>query len=118
MEFYRDCLGGEILDLSVYGDSPEPVAPENKDKIIHVHLKAEGIELMASDVLPDRPFTEGNNFSLILDVNSEEELDRLFSKLSEGGNVSMKPQDTFWNAKFCMFKDKFGISWMINCSRK
>jgi PhnB protein len=35
-------------------------------------------------------------------------------KLSEGGNVTMPLQDTFWGAYFGMWTDKFGINWMVN----
>lgn len=35
--------------------------------------------------------------------------------MSEGGKVSMPLQDTFWEARFGMLQDKFGVNWMFNC---
>jgi PhnB protein len=57
--------------------------------------------------------TKGNNFSISINVNSREEAEN-FLKLSEGGNVTMELQDTFWGAFFGMWTDKFGINWMVN----
>jgi PhnB protein len=56
----------------------------------------------------------GDNFSISLDTESEEEATRLFNGLSEGGQVTMPLEKTFWNAYFGMFTDKFGIQWMVN----
>ena len=42
-----------------------------------------------------------------------DELD-LFAKLSDGGNVTMPLQDTFWGAYFGMWTDRFGVNWMVN----
>jgi PhnB protein len=58
--------------------------------------------------------TKGNNFSISINANSREEATKFFDGLSEGGNVSMELQDTFWGAFFGMWTDKFGINWMVN----
>ena len=44
-------------------------------------------------------------------------LETVFNKLMQGGTVTMPLQDTFWNAKFGMVLDKFGINWMLNCDK-
>jgi PhnB protein len=56
----------------------------------------------------------GGNFSVSVNVESTEEADRIFNGLSEGGNVFMPMDKTFWGAYFGMFTDKFGINWMVN----
>ena len=56
----------------------------------------------------------GNNFSLSVNTDSEEEARSVFEKLSAGGKVTMPLEKTFWNALFGMFTDKFGINWMVN----
>jgi PhnB protein len=49
-----------------------------------------------------------------LHPDSREEADKLYNGLSAGGIIEMPLQDTFWGAYFGNFKDKYGISWMIN----
>ena len=56
----------------------------------------------------------GNNFSVSLGVNSKEEAEQLFAKLSKGGKITMPLEVTFWNAYFGMWTDQFGINWMVN----
>jgi PhnB protein len=56
----------------------------------------------------------GNNFSVSINVDSRNEADHLFAKLSDGGNVTMPLQDTFWGAYFGMWTDRFGVNWMVN----
>ena len=45
---------------------------------------------------------------------SKEQCDALFAKLSDGGEVKMPLQETFWGAYFGMCRDRFDINWMIN----
>jgi PhnB protein len=52
--------------------------------------------------------------SLSLNFNDAGSIQNVFSKLSDGGNVTMPLQDTFWGATFGMLKDKYGIKWMLN----
>jgi len=41
----------------------------------------------------------------------------VFAGLSQGGSVDMPLQETFWAARFGMFRDRFGAHWMINCEK-
>lgn len=119
--FYRQAIGGEFSYLGRFSEMPaDPnfTAPESEaNKIMHISLPVGNTVLMGSDrnEMFDGPnFVEGNNFSLSLAPESKEEADRLFTALSEGGNVTMPMADTFWGAYFGSFVDKFGIQWMIN----
>jgi PhnB protein len=71
---------------------------------------------MATDVLDSMELsvTQGNNFYIFIQTESEEETDRLFKKLSEGGKIEMPVNKTFWGAYCGMCRDQFGIQWMIN----
>lgn len=70
---------------------------------------------MGSDVMPGQfPVTQGNNYAISINTDSEEEAKRLFDGLSEGGQITMPLEKTFWGALFGMFTDKFGINWMVN----
>ena len=84
---------------------------------MHIALPiGNGNMLMATDVIESlgQTLIEGNNFSISINVESKQEADKLFNGLSVGGAVEMPLSDTFWGAYFGMFKDKFGIQWMVN----
>lgn len=115
MNYYKECLDGEITALQRFGDTEMPVDDEHKQKIMHGELKADGIHMMFSDGAPHKDITEGDNVQLNINIDSEEEQDRLFGLLSEGGEVIMPLEKTFWGARYGMLKDKFGIRWMLNC---
>ncbi|MBO6586041.1 MAG: VOC family protein [Gracilimonas sp.] len=115
MNYYKECLDGEITALQRFGDTEMPVDDEHKQKIMHGELKADGIHMMFSDGAPHKDITEGDNVQLNINIDSEEEQDRLFELLSEGGEVTMPLETTFWGARYGMLKDKFGIRWMLNC---
>ena len=114
MGFYKDCLGGE-LELMIVGDTPaaEHFSPEMKDNVMHACLSSGEFTLMASDCV-GQEFNVGNNVSLSLHCTCEEEINSLFVKLSEGGEVKMPLEPTFWGAIFGHFIDKYGINWLLN----
>jgi PhnB protein len=71
---------------------------------------------MASDSNPAMgDVTFGQNISLSINTESRKEADRIFKSLSEGGNITMPMDKTFWGAYFGMLIDKFKIIWMVNC---
>jgi PhnB protein len=121
MSFYGKCLGIQPQIMS-FGDAPPgtPSSPETKDKVMHARI-GQGAKtyLMASDNMPGMPFTQGNNFSINIQCETADELDRFFKALiSDGGKVTMPPGETFWAARFGMGTDKFGINWMFNLEKK
>jgi PhnB protein len=76
--------------------------------------------IMATDVLESmgQSLTIGDNISLALSPDSEEEATKLFNGLSAGGNVILPMENMFWGAYFGMLTDKFGIKWMVNYDPK
>ena len=121
--FYKSVFGGEFASFMKFKNMPESekMSPEDQEKIMHVSLPiSEGHILMGSDSLESmgQKLNMGNNFYISLSPGSKEEADKLFNGLSEGGKVEMPMQDTFWEAYFGMFADKFGVQWMINYQHK
>ena len=110
MKFYAKCLGGDLQVMPVSADLP--------DRVMHARLTSGSAILMASDTPPGAAWTAGSNFAIAIQCESAEEVDTLFTALSEGGTVTMPVQDTFWNARFGQFVDKFGVHWMMNCELK
>lgn len=117
--FYKSVFEKEFTYLGRFKDMPQndesEVSPEVAEKIMHVCLpiSAETF-LMGSDTGSWGDVILGNNFAISLKVDSKEEADFVFSKLSKEGNIIMQMEKTFWNAYFGQFVDKFGITWMIN----
>ena len=92
--------------------------PGSENRVMHARITKGSAVLMASDSMPGHPFSQGTNFSVNIDCDTTDELDRYFTAMSEGGRVNMPPQDTFWGARFGMLTDKFGVNWMFNCELK
>lgn len=120
--FYQSVFGGEFPGgMNKFSDMPDhdDIPEEHLDKVMHVFLPiSDGNVLMGSDSMESMGHNvkPGNNVQLSLQPESKQEADKLFDGLSEGGEVIMPMEDTFWNAYFGMFIDKFGIHWMINFS--
>lgn len=115
MNFYKECLGGE-LTFQTFGESPmESQCPEGmKGQILHSSLTKGALLLMGSDMTSPEGFIKGNNVALSLNCSSEEEINTFFSKLSAGGQIIDPLKVQFWGATFGVFTDKFGIRWMLN----
>jgi PhnB protein len=116
MGFYARCLGGE-LSIMPFSEAPGDFPKDAKDKVMHAKITKNGVTvLMASDALAGHgaPFRAGNNFSISLDCESLDEVERLFAAFSENGKITMPLQDTFWGARFGMITDQFGTNWMFN----
>ncbi|WP_349681768.1 SRPBCC domain-containing protein [Pedobacter glucosidilyticus] len=121
--FYKSVFKTDFINgIKRFGDIPAeagqpPVAEEIKKMVLHVELPILGGHiLMATDAPQEMGFTltSGNNMYICLEPETRAEAKRLFDELSDGGNVSMPLADMFFGAYFAEFKDKFGISWMIN----
>ncbi len=113
MTFYKRCLAAE-LHLMPFSEGQCDFPEEAKDRIMHASLTKGPAVLMASDTMPGMPFQQGNNFSVSINCESLEEIERLFTALGEKGKVTMPLQDVFWGARFGMLTDQFGINWMVN----
>lgn len=115
LDFYQNCFGHAELSIQTFGDAKLDEMPEeSKDKVMHAEFKTDGLFFMASDGRAGGDFSMGNNIHLNVQLDSLEEQIGLFEKLSQNGNVTMPLQNTFWNARFGMLTDKFGIQWMLN----
>ena len=117
--FYKSVFGGEFSKIMRFKDiaSPEfPVDEKEKNKIMHIALPIGNNFLMANDVPAILGTTnENENRSKIsISAKSREEADILFNGLSAGGTIEMPIQDSPWGSYFGMFRDKYGIEWMVD----
>jgi len=116
IDFYRDCLGGEVLFTQTFGESPMS-QPGMEDKIMHTTLKVGDSIIMASDGNDGEAADFGSGISMAMGVDDPAEADAMFAKMAEGGEIKMPIQETFWAIRFGMLKDKFGVNWMFNCEQ-
>jgi PhnB protein len=116
MNFYAKALDGKIEAMMRVRGSPmeKNSPPDRLDKIIHARVRWGDHVLMASDAPPDY-FKPMQGFSVTINLSDTAEAERIFAVLSEGGNVGMPIQQTFWAKRFAHFSDRFGTPWMINC---
>jgi PhnB protein len=99
--------------MMTHGEQPNPNSPpEMKDAILHARITIGQTEMMASDVPPER-FKPMRSVYLSLKVPNTEEAERVYGLLSDGGEIFMPMQETFYAFRFAMLRDRFGTSWMI-----
>jgi PhnB protein len=112
--FYEQHLGGKILMKATHGQGPDAanVPPDRKNAILHARIKIGETVLMGADVPPER-FQPMRSAYLSLLLDSTEEVERIYSLLSDGGEIFMPIQETFFAHRFAMLRDKFGTSWML-----
>ena len=86
--------------------------PEHQGRIMHVRLDVGDQMLMGSDGIPGH-FSKPQGFAVSLQVTASQ-AERIFEALSQGAEVDMPLQQTFWSPRFGMLRDRFGTPWMIN----
>ena len=114
MEFYKDVFGGE-LTMSTFAEFGASEDPSEADKIMHAQLEsANGMILMGADTPNNMDYNPGDNISVSLSGEDEDELRGYWDKLSGGGTVTVPLEKAPWGDIFGMCVDKFGISWLVN----
>ena len=121
--FYKSVFGGEFAIIMRFKDisNPEfPVTEKEANKIMHISLPIGKNVLMANDVPESMGKTnENENRSKIsISAESKEEADRLFNGLSVGGQIEVPIVDSPWGSYFGMFRDKYGIEWIVDFDPK
>jgi PhnB protein len=122
IRFYHAVLGGK-LDILRFKDLPIDegiLISENwKEMILHGSLTFEGNNcLYFGDSWEETPVDLGTNCTIHLQVNSAEDVYRFVDKLSDGGEVTMPADKTFWNSVYGSLIDQYGIYWGIEYELK
>ena len=121
--FYQSVFGGEFATIMRFKDMANDdfqVSEKEANKIMHIALPIGKNVLMANDVPESMGKTNENEHrsKIAINVASKEEADKLFNGLSAGGNIEMPIGDSPWGSYFGMFRDKFGIEWMVDFDPK
>lgn len=110
--FYEQHLGGKITTMVRHGGRPDkahvPVGWETA--ILHARIEIGETVLMGADIPGAEPM---RSVYLTLSADSAEEAERLYALLSDGGQIFMKMEETFFASRFAQLRDKFGTSWML-----
>ena len=120
--FYKSVFGGEFAKVIRFKDLASPeftVAEKEENKIMLISLPiGKSNMLMANDVteIMGRVNENGNRSKISVSTESKEEADKLFNGLSAGGKVEVPMDDSSWGSYFGMFRDKYGIEWIIEFS--
>ncbi|GAB3020940.1 VOC family protein [Spirosoma pulveris] len=121
--FYKSVFGGELAMIMRFKDMPNagfPINEKDANKIMHIALPIGQNILMGNDIPESMgQVSENENRSKIsISAESREEADKLFSGLSAGGTIEMPIGDSPWGSYFAMFRDKYGIEWMVDFDPK
>lgn len=118
--FYKSVFGGEFAMVSRFKDMPgleQQVSEREMNRIMHIALPiGNNNVLMGSDVpeFMGKVNEQENRSKISISASSKEEADALFNGLSAGGTVEMPIGDSPWGSYFGMFRDKYGIEWMVD----
>jgi PhnB protein len=110
--FYEEHLGARITMMMTHGEGPNAAAlsAEQKSAILHARLELGNTVVMGADIPNSEPMRSAY---LTLSVDSEKEAERVYALLTDGGQVFMKMEKTFFANRFAMLRDRFGTSWML-----
>ena len=116
IEHYRKTLGATVENLVRFKDSPEPnngmMPPNSENKIMHASFRVGDSRINCSDgTCLGKPVFQG--VSLVAEVKTDADAERVFAALSEGGAVHQPLIQTFFSSRFGMLADKFGVAWMV-----
>lgn len=125
-ELYREVFKTEFITKLSYADVPRPqdlppIPEADKNKIENIALPiSKNTILLGSDVIGDmvQNTTFGNNFSIYIEADSQEEAFGFFNGLSQHGKINMPMVLAHWGGYFGMLTDPFGVNWFVNYSPK
>ena len=111
MNFYVSVFRGARIDrITRYGAG----GPGREGSVVRATMTLAGMEVMFIDSPITHAFTFTPATSFFIECDTVTEIDALFGKLSEGGQVMMPPDNYGFSQKFAWLADKFGVSWQLN----
>ena len=120
--FYKSVFGGEfskVVRVKDIASAEFQVAEKEENKIMHIALPIGTTTMLIANDVPEvlgRVNENENRSKILVSTESKEEADRLFYGLSAGGEVEGSIGDSPWGSYAGMFRDKYGIEWIIEFS--
>jgi PhnB protein len=114
LSFYEQHLGAKTLMKMTFEQMPPTNMPPGmrKGDILHARIEIGDMIVMASDG-PAETCLPMRSAYLAIRVDNTPEAERIYKALTEGGEVFMPMEETFFAYRFGQLRDKFGINWMI-----
>jgi PhnB protein len=118
--FYKSVFGGEFTSIIRFKDmnfEGSPDIGQEAEKIMHIALPIGNNSMLLGS---DTPAMLGKHnemetrSKIYMKADSIEEADQIFNRLSTDGQIEMPIQHSPWGTYFGMFRDKFGIEWMVD----
>ena len=117
--FYKSVFGGEFSKIIRFKDLAGPgfeIAKKEENKIMHIALPIGKYNMLMANDVPEfmgKTNENENRSKIVINTDSKGEADKLFNGLSAGGSVEVPIADGPFGAYFGMFRDKYGIEWMV-----
>lgn len=117
LTFYAEQLGGQVVAMQTFGETPgcEGLSEDVRAAILHGRVDVGPFSLMGTDATPDHPYPGISGAYVVADVDDVAQAETLFTALSDGAQIEMPLQQTFWAQRYGILADRFGVRWMINC---
>lgn len=122
LTFYKSVFGGKFTKVIRFKDlaSADFKVPEKEEnKIMYIALPIGKSNMLIANDVPEilgRVNENENRSKILVSTESKVEADRLFTGLSAGGAVEGPMGDSPWDTYAGMFRDKYGIEWIIEFS--
>lgn len=122
--FYKSVFGGEFTKVVRFKDLANedfPVSEKEETKITHIALPIGKSNMLMGNDVPEfmgKVNEKENRSKISISTESKEEADKLFNGLSAGGEIEMPVSDSPWGTYFGMFRDKYGIEWIVEFEGK
>ncbi len=114
MEFYKKCLGGE-LQIQTVGESPgtNRMPRPMKETVLQATLKNGRFLLLGTDMVGGERLIKGNSVSILLECNTEEEIQRYYTGLARDGTPTYPPKRSHWGDLMGGLTDRFQTHWLL-----
>ncbi|MFZ3579105.1 VOC family protein [Virgibacillus sp. DJP39] len=114
LNYYQEVFDGEIKNIQM-ADGME-MFKGHEGKYIHAELHINALCIIYfADIFGDQQTSE--NIWLMIDIETEDEINNLYDTLINDGKIKMELQDTFWGSRYAVVTDKFGLTWELNLQK-
>lgn len=110
IDFYVSTFDGELLSIETYPEGADAPA----GTIHKAAFRIAGQEVRATDSPITHGFGFTPSFSMWVDVESADEVDRLAAALGADGGVLMPVGEYPFSKRFTWLTDKYGVSWQLS----
>ena len=117
MTFYASVFeNAKIGSIAYYGEAGNEVHHRPSHSVMTACLTIGDQEIMGLNGGP--VFAINPAISFYVSCKSENEIDNLYKKLSNGASILMELKKYPFSDKYAWIKDKFGVSWQLNFTDK